>query len=442
VKFYLADFRDSDNNNDYIVDEWTMVDLTVLDTVDMIEMILTSSDAGEYGMNTPAYFCVDQLGGADFEDFGFISGDYWNGNSALSGNYRSVFATGPVQFPNNYSINDYGTGPIESWTGFAFSSMMDSITAGYDNQYSAVTASGVNSSSNYGVCYTFGRDTVYLTEEGTITGMFVTNGTLGVESMLNGDGFAKKFGGESGNDPDWFMLTVRGLIGGTCTDTVNFYLADYRFENNQEDYILTDWEWIDLTSLGTIDRMEFSLSSSDTGPYGMNTPAFFFMDDINDQLPVVISEIPDTTVDMAMLISELTIDLSEVFSDQDDEDLNLAIESISNMDIFSEATLSGNELALSLSLIPEGGEADICIKAVSGGHSVSDCFHVEVIPGEDGLNHVPEEFACSIFPNPTHGTLTIRTNVKGENKMQLIDLSGHLLLDETFYGSMYEFDFS
>jgi hypothetical protein len=28
--------------------------------------------------------------------------------------------------------------------------------------------------------------------------------------MLNGDSFAKKFGGASGNDPDFFKLTIIG----------------------------------------------------------------------------------------------------------------------------------------------------------------------------------------------------------------------------------------
>ena len=99
--------------------------------------------------------------------------------------------------------------------------------------------------------------------------------------MLNGDSFAKKFGGGDGNDADWFLLTIRGFdtlnqdIG-----TVDFYLADYRFADNSQDYIVNNWELVDLSLLGTnLASLQFEYSSSDVGDWGMNTPAYFAMDD-------------------------------------------------------------------------------------------------------------------------------------------------------------------
>ena len=45
--------------------------------------------------------------------------------------------------------------------------------------------------------------------------------------MKTGDQFAKKFGGEDGNDPDYFKLLVWGeKENGTETDTVEFFLAE------------------------------------------------------------------------------------------------------------------------------------------------------------------------------------------------------------------------
>ena len=38
---------------------------------------------------------------------------------------------------------------------------------------------------------------------------------------------------------------------------------------------------MNLTSLGVIDSVSFQLNSSDVGGFGMNTPAFFAMDDLN-----------------------------------------------------------------------------------------------------------------------------------------------------------------
>jgi hypothetical protein len=99
--------------------------------------------------------------------------------------------------------------------------------------------------------------------------------------MKDGYAPAKKFGGSSGNDPDWFLLTITGKdASGGKTGTVEFYLADYRFEDNSKDYIVENWECVDLSSLGVVKSLEISLNSSDAGVFGMNTPAYFAMDTI------------------------------------------------------------------------------------------------------------------------------------------------------------------
>lgn len=282
IDIYLADFRFENNDDDYIIDEWTNIDLSALGMVDMLELSLSSSDTGAFGMNTPAYFCMDNLSGADFEEFTYVSGDYWNGKTASFGAYPSSFSDGIGTFSNIYTINDFGFGPFESWTGFAYSNMTDDTTKGFNNQYSAYPAEGADGSENYGLCFNGrGRDTISLSSATELTGAYFTNGTYNYFSMLEGDGFAKKFGGETGNDPDWFLLTIRGVNDGNYTDSVLFYLADYRFDNNDKDYIVGHWQWVDFTSLGTVDMVEFSLSSSDMGDFGMNTPAYFFMDDFN-----------------------------------------------------------------------------------------------------------------------------------------------------------------
>ena len=99
--------------------------------------------------------------------------------------------------------------------------------------------------------------------------------------MLNGDAFAKQFGGESGDDEDWYRLSIIGLVDSVVIDTIEFYLADYRFSDNTQDYIINDWTWLDLTSLGNITSLQFNWSSSDNGDWGMNTPAYFCMDDLS-----------------------------------------------------------------------------------------------------------------------------------------------------------------
>jgi hypothetical protein len=59
VEFYLADFRTSTSPG--IITEWTPVDLSPLGKVAEIKFDLQSNDVGTYGMNTPGYFCFDNL---------------------------------------------------------------------------------------------------------------------------------------------------------------------------------------------------------------------------------------------------------------------------------------------------------------------------------------------------------------------------------------------
>lgn len=225
---------------------------------------------------------------ADFEDLtpptaytGPGGGAYYNGSDGAGG-----FLSGDVWFTNNYSAA-WG-----SWDGWAYSNTTDTTTPGFTNQWSAITGGGVDGSANYGVSYysTFGSNNTqvlfgYSSGEyaQTVDGFYVTNTTYAWDSMTNGDAFAKQFGGTTGDDPDWFKLDVYGLGSGyeRTGDSVEFYLADYRFVDPDEDYIVTDWTWLDLTDLGGVYGLEFELTSSDIGDFGMNTPAYFAMDDLN-----------------------------------------------------------------------------------------------------------------------------------------------------------------
>ena len=214
---------------------------------------------------------------ADFDDLTLVPESYWNGSDGSGG-----FTSGNAWFNNNYDSYYY------SWDGWAYSNMTDTTTPGFGNQYSAITGSGQSSSNNYGVSYvnnfaaTLPTMSLTDTTEGySLDGAYFTNSTYTALSMLNGDAFAKKFGGASGNDADWFLLTITGYnAGGVATGTVDFYLADYRFTNNDLDYIVETWEYVDLTSLGAVKSLEFALNSSDVGDWGMNTPAYFAMDTV------------------------------------------------------------------------------------------------------------------------------------------------------------------
>jgi hypothetical protein len=214
---------------------------------------------------------------ATLEDLGLGPGTYWNGASG-----EGSFQSGDATFLNAYDA-DYS-----SWDGFAASTMTDAETPGIDNQYSAIAGAGANGSSTYAVGYVsafspIGPPTVALAGEGGVrlAGLWVTNTTYAYLSMRDGDAYSKRFGGETGDDPDFFLLRISGLgPDGGDAGTVEVYLADYRADDPAEDVLVDDWVWVDLASFEPVSTLTFALESSDVGEYGMNTPAYFAVDDL------------------------------------------------------------------------------------------------------------------------------------------------------------------
>ena len=188
------------------------------------------------------------------------------------------FQSGIADFGNMY-IPDWNY-----WEGWAYSKATDTATPGYFNQYSAFTGGGQGGSTNYGVGYMgiFGNQpTISLGERLVVDGAYFTNTTYAVLAMFDGSGMTNSlpFGGADGTRSDWFLLTITGHDGSVTTGSVDFYLADFRFADDSKDYIVGEWTWVDLSSLGVVSDLTFALTSSDTDPtLGMNTPAYFAMD--------------------------------------------------------------------------------------------------------------------------------------------------------------------
>jgi len=232
-----------------------------------------------------------------FEDLTLPVESYWDG-SDLSGThsngvFTSEFTSGDITFPNLF---DTTWGAPGDWLGgFAYSNITDTVTSGVGNKYSAITGSGlynnpiyVVSSNNSSLKFNSSNVQFNMSE------IVVTNSTYAYHSIKDGDAFAKKFGGPTGNDPDWFKLTIKMYFQGLFNDSVDFYLADFRFSDNSQDYILKDWETINLHGFGSMDSLYFELSSSDVGMWGMNTPAFFCIGSIME-LVTSVDELTQNT---------------------------------------------------------------------------------------------------------------------------------------------------
>jgi hypothetical protein len=208
-----------------------------------------------------------------FESLSLSKDSFWDGKSQPLG---SSFSNGNAIFPN-YFDTSYGG----FWTGgWAYSNMTDTITPDYNNIYSSRPGKGYNGSNNFAI----GQQNSMIKLTGAasgkiVEGFFITNSTYASYSIKDGDFICKKFGGATGKDKDFFMVKIKKYYGGILSnDSVVFYLADYRSDDSTKDYIVNDWRWVDLTSLGNIDSLTFELISSDNGQFGMNTPAFFCID--------------------------------------------------------------------------------------------------------------------------------------------------------------------
>ena len=218
----------------------------------------------------------------------------------------TTFTNGNVSFNHDYSV-DYS-----SWTGWVYSNETDTTTEGFENQYSVYANSGQGGSSNFGLSY-IGIDyatsqtvasIASLASPSTVAGAYFNNTTYAALSMKNGDGFAKRFGGNTGNDADYFKLIISGLdAAGNKTGSVDFYLADYRFADNSLDYIVDAWTYVDLSSLGTVSKLSFDVASTDVSPYGINTPAYFAIDKLQT------TAVPETGTSLMTLTGLLAMGL-------------------------------------------------------------------------------------------------------------------------------------
>jgi len=209
---------------------------------------------------------------SSFEDVNLPPDSFWNGNDG-----GGALVSGSVSFLNNY-YPEYA-----SWDGFAASTVHDPTVKGWDGQYNAITGSGLLSSDAYGVYYRGYGDPprIALGEPSEVQGVYVTNISYAYYALREGDMFTQRFGGDDGHDPDWFMLTVTGLDANeTAVGSVDFFLADFRFEDDSRDYVVDQWTFLDLSGLGQVTSLALEMSSSDNGPYGMNTPAYCALDNL------------------------------------------------------------------------------------------------------------------------------------------------------------------
>lgn len=194
-----------------------------------------------------------------------------------------------MRFNHNGEIDTYGL----VWQGFTPARYADldyaTVTNWYDHQFQVPSKGGVTGvGTPYIVAYwntqenettpaderscriTFGKT---LTSENLTfrpMSVMVELNCVAAETIEHGNAFTSAF-----TTGDWFMLTAHGVHADGSESTADFYLADYR---DGEAKLCTSWTRFNLSGLGNISELYFTLSSTDSGQWGMNTPAYFALD--------------------------------------------------------------------------------------------------------------------------------------------------------------------
>lgn len=266
----------------------------------------------------------------DFEDLALQSNSHFEGTDTIPYDWTATdnpWTSRGMTFHQFWAVGGSPDYEYTWWYGVTYSNHTWTGTPprGLDGQYIAYPPGGsgdpggAGGSSNYAVVYCTAdyshnngetsSYTIDLPAGKQILGLSVANTCYVWDTIKNGDSFSRRFGwldangdgdyadpGDyAGTYPDYFLLTILGLDGSgepIAVSPVDVYLADYRFVDSQQDFILQSWQEVDLSGLEGAEKLLFRLSSTDVGVYGMNTPAYFVLDNIvlSD---MVLSEIPE-----------------------------------------------------------------------------------------------------------------------------------------------------
>ena len=190
---------------------------------------------------------------------------------------KAPFGSGSFAFSNSYNAE------WNSWSGFALAASADTTYTGnfQTQQYNNVVGGGQEQegkSKQYVVAYCPGDNPQWGSYNPIVTvmpgsdrkaqleGVYLTN-TAWVKSFATqGD---KNYGRPAFKEGSFFIVTITADNG----KKVEVPLIDYR---NKKREVVNDWKWVDLSSLGEVKTLKFSIQSSDS-----YAPSYFAMDNLH-----------------------------------------------------------------------------------------------------------------------------------------------------------------
>ncbi len=209
---------------------------------------------------------VFTFNGLNLPDTGYCNG------ANLDGYFVDTSQGVDATFFNQYN-EDY-----DSWQGFAYSTWTNADSGTYKNQWSVFAGYMIDSIFVLGYngldfnTYQTIPSPVSFSQPIEPQSVYVANTTYTALTILNGNDFSQPF--DAG---DYFYLIIKGFRNSQPTDSVVHYLADYTYGKT---FVQKDWSYVDLSKLGVVDSMTFTLVTSDVGQYGPNTPMYFALDQL------------------------------------------------------------------------------------------------------------------------------------------------------------------
>jgi hypothetical protein len=188
-------------------------------------------------------------------------------------------------FISSYAFFPVNPGDDDSWTGFALSNMFNTSLTDEISPFSAyATQSSDEKFMIYQMPETPEEATIQFLNDTsfTISEITIANSTLAYYLMKYGNDDIPYLQASGDSDGDWVKLTFEGFDKyGISTDTVEFFLADYRFESSTDNYIISEWSTVDLEKLGKINKLSFIITTSVTDETGiMITPKYLCINNI------------------------------------------------------------------------------------------------------------------------------------------------------------------
>ena len=156
---------------------------------------------------------------------------------------------------------------------------------------------GYGGSSNFAVMFGYvdsynssyaTRPTINFTSgSGVVNGMYICLSSYTYGVIINGN----TFGGSGTATPlkdvaggkGYLKLLAYGFNGSTATNGGNPVQIDLAKYFNHLPVVAprTAWTYFNLSALGTVTRVEFNIEGNDSGTYGLNTPAYVCMDNVD-----------------------------------------------------------------------------------------------------------------------------------------------------------------